>query len=374
MTQGMIEGMKGSDRMSWVKRTALVLLIGLLGSQANAQQDQILLKTGRDRTAKVLSEDYNGLKVSLEGGSTSIAWKDIDSIKYGNAKEYYTAVDNFVAGKVADALPLLDALAADDKLRPVLRHGVLYHLGLVHQRLGHSDQAIATYEALLKEFPKSRFLLPVATNLLAVYLTKEDAAGAARSLDATIAAARASGMDAGFQAGFGLLRGKILEEQNKISGAEQVFATTASTSDADPEVIAGAKLGLARCAARSNRASEAERLYREIVVQDTSNSVLAGAWNGLGDLALAEGTTKRDQDGLRHALLSYLRGVVLYVPGREGPSEETERALAGAARSFRSIGELEANAERKKLFFDRAKYCRDQLAGQYPNSRYLKGL
>jgi hypothetical protein len=41
------------------------------------------------------------------------------------------------------------------------------------------------------------------------------------------------------------------------------------------------------------------------------------------------------------ALLSYLRGVVLYVPAQGEVTDEYERALAGSARAFKAIGELE---------------------------------
>jgi hypothetical protein len=139
-------------------------------------------------------------------------------------------------------------------------------------------------------------------------------------------------------------------------------------------MIASAKLGVARCADRAGQKVEAERLYRELVTQDAPNIVLNGAWNGIGDIALEAGTSKREQDTLREALFAYLRGVTLYGPGRDGLSDEFERSLAGASRAFKGIGELESNADRKKLFLDRAKQNKEQLARDYPDSRFLKGL
>ncbi len=351
---------------------AFALLFLALG-RVHAQQDKVLMKDGKERSVKILSEDYDGLWFSLEGGSSAVPWKEVSSIQYANATKYYEALDAFGAGDLTTALPLLEALAADTKLRPVLRHGALYHLALAYQKTRDHDRALATFQELLKSFPKSRYLLPVGTNVLSIHLARGDVAAAERALDASLSG-RSSGTDKTVQAGFDLLRGRILEEQQKLPEAERLFEQVANASEVAPELIASAKLALARCAQRKGRTADAERRFRELVVQVAPNDVLAGAWNGLGDIAFEEGTAKRDPDRLRDALFSYLRGVVLYVPGPEGQSDEHERALAGSAKAFRAIGELESNAERKRLFLDRARQRREELAAQFPDSRHLKGL
>src|SRR5262245_31854347 len=143
-----------SARMDLLAAAGLVLVAG--SGSAHAQQDKIVSKDGKERSAKILSEDYDGLKLSIEGGSTTLPWKDVDKVRYGNAAKYHEAVDVLGTDGETKALPLLEALAADEKMRPVLRHGVLYHLGMAQKRLGNGDAAIATLESLLKEFPKSR--------------------------------------------------------------------------------------------------------------------------------------------------------------------------------------------------------------------------
>ncbi len=363
--------MTGRKRMKRVVGVLALLFVAL--GRVHAQQDKVLMRDGKERSVKILSEDYDGLWFSLEGGSSAVPWKEVSSIQYANAAKYYEALDAFGAGDFTVALPLLEALAADTKLRPVLRHGALYHLALAYQKSRDHDRALATYEELLKSFPKTRYLLPVGTNLLSIHLARGDVAAAERALNASLSN-RSAGMDRSVQAGFDLLRGRILEEQQKLPEAERLFEQVANASEADPALIASAKLGLGRCAQRKGRMPDAERRYREIVVQVAPNDVLAGAWNGLGDIAFEEGTGKRDPDRLREALFAYLRGVVLYVPGPEGQSDEHERALAGSAKAFRAIGELESNAERKRLFLERARARREELASQYPDSRHLKGL
>ena len=354
----------------WAGSCAAVLLLAVAPA---AQQDKIVSKDGKERTARIQSEDFDGLKIAVEGGSTTIAWKDVDSIRYGSAAKYHEALDAFYSEGPAKALPLLDALAADDKLRAVLRHGVLYHLGLAQKQQGNADAAIANFEKLLKDYPRSRYLISVGTNLLALYVAKGDPGAASKSLDSILSAARSSGGAGSMQLGIDFLRGRLLEEQKKYPEAERTFESVAS-SQADAALALSAKLALARCAQRAGRASDAQRRYREIVVLDAPNEVLAGAWNGLGDLALAEASTKRDAEGVRYALFSYLRGAILYLPGRGESSEEYERALAGSARAFKAVGELETDGTRKKLFLGRAQERRQQLAAEFPRSRFLEGL
>ncbi len=363
---------RARNRFWFTACAAITLALG--AGSASAQQAKISLKNGKEKTVMIEEENYVGVSGTEKGAKSLTKWKEIDSIRYVGGDKFHDAVDTFQSGKISDAVPKFEALLADDKLRPPMRQGSLYHLGLANEKLGKTDEAIARYESLLKEFPKSRYLLPVGTNLLSIYLAKGDITAASHALDPSLAVARDAGSDGALQAGLGLLRGRLLEEQKQFDEAQRIFETAARSTEADPDVVVAAKLGLARCAQKRGDAGEAERLYRELTVADAPNTVLAGAWNGVADIEYERASTKRDADGLRRALLDYLRGVVLYVPGREAPSEEYERALAGATKASRGIGELESNAERKKLFLDRAKRSRDQLAAEYPGSRYLKGI
>ncbi|MCK6447965.1 MAG: tetratricopeptide repeat protein [Planctomycetes bacterium] len=342
---------------------------------AHARQDRIVTQDGKEKIAKVVSEDYDGLTLAVDGGGTTgLRWKAIQSVRYANADRYYRAIDAFTSGTPQDALKQLENLAADTKLRPVLRHGVLFHLARTYQRVGDTDKALATYEALLESFPKTRYLLTVGTNLITLYRAKGTVGAGAKTLETRLGAAQSGSNDPTLQAGIGVLRGAILEEQGKTADAQRAFETTAAIQGADADVLAAAKLGIARSAQRAGRNSDADTRYRELVTAAAPNEVLAGAWNGLGDLAFEPALQKRDAAGLREALFAYLRGVVLYTPGREGSTDEHERALAGASKTFKALGELETDAEAKKSFLDRARRKRDELSGTYPQSRFLKDL
>jgi tetratricopeptide (TPR) repeat protein len=362
------------NRRARILFLALFCVLGSLGGTASAQQDKIVLKDGKQKVAKILTEDFDGLTYSLEGGSAGLRWEDVDSIRYGSADKYYAAVDLYNAGKLDEALPVMQELAADTKLRPVLRQNVLYFVGSIQERQSKSEEAAATYAQLLKDFPKSRYLLDVGSRLLAIHLARGDATQASRLVDEAVKAAQAAGAAPGMQAGFGLLRGKLLEAQGKFDDASSMYSKTSTEADAAPDVATAAKLGVARCSQGAGRASEAEQRYREIIGLDAPSEVLAGAWNGLGDLSYEPALSKRDPEGLLDGLFAYLRGVVMYAPARGGDTNEYERSLAGASLAFKALGELEKEADKKKTYMDRAKACRDQLARDYPNSIHLKKL
>lgn len=350
----------------------LALLTSLAGV-ASAQKDQVTLKAGDTQEVQVTSADYDGLYYAIQRAQSKWKWTEVASVRYAGASEFYRAMDSLMSGKVADAESALDKLAADTKLRPVVRQEVLFAQGVVARRVGNNDKAIAAWRDLLKSFPKSRYLLATGSNLMSTLIASGDVAGAQKALDDVMAAVKSAGLDPLSQNSFGLLKGRILVEQGKFSDAQAAYSTVANAGGEAPDVVIAAKLGVALCTQKQQgKAADAERLYRELTTADAPNSVLAGAWNGLGDLALDAGVAKRDPDKCRDALLCYLRGVVLYGPTQEETTDEYERAIAGSALAFQRISELESDADRKKLFAARAKERRTQLETQFPGSRWLK--
>jgi len=345
----------------------------LLAGAAFAADTVTLKKDGSNQDVQVTSADYDGLYYAIQKAQSKYKWSEVQNVRFTGAAEFYRAQDALMAGKVADAEAALDKLAADTKLRPVVRQEVLYAQGQVARRLGNNDKAVAAWRELLKSFPKSRYLIATGSNLIELQLSAGDVTGAQKTLDDLGAAAKSAGIDAAAQAGFGLLRARIQFEQKKYADAQSSYSSVAAISGADGDVVRAAKLGVASCLQMQNKPADAERGFRALTLDaEAPNAVLAGAWNGLGDLALDAGTQKRDQDKLRDAVFCYLRGVVLYGPAQEESTDEHERALAGSAAAFQKIGELESDAERKKQNLARAKERLTQLQTQFPSSRWLK--
>src|SRR5262245_30481443 len=204
------------------------LAVGLLSlamaGAAHAQgNDTIEYKNGKSSKVAVSTEDYDGVTFTLGGGKSMAKWKDVDSVRYGGALEFYKAIDAASLLKFADAKPLLEKLAADDKLRAPLRQSALYHLGLTQLRLGDAKAAIATFDTLFQAFPKGRYLFPGANLQVSAYLSTKDVAGANKSVEAVISGMKKAEVEASYITGFAVLRGRILEQQGEFDKAQKEF-------------------------------------------------------------------------------------------------------------------------------------------------------
>lgn len=346
------------------------LSLALAGDALPQGTDTVQSRNGKSQKVSISSEDHDGVQFSVGGGKSMIRWKEVESVRYGNALDFYKAIDTSRSGKFAEAKPLLEKLAANDKLRPPLRQSVLYHLGLTQLRLGDLQASIQSFDALFQAFPKGRYLYTAADHLLSAHIAKEDFPGATKSLDAILAAMKKAEVEPAYMAGFGILQGLIFEKQGDFEKAQAAYEGIAA--NAEPDMLAAAKLGEARCLQAQSRKEDAEKRFRKLVTQDAPNSVLAGAWNGLGDLALEDGLAKRNVDQLRNAAFAYLRGAVLYLPEFDDSMETLEHALFGSGRAFKALGELEPDAEKKNTQLGRSRQLLEQLAGQFPTSSFLK--
>lgn len=345
---------------------------------AQDNKDSVTLKNGNTESGRIKSEDYGGLVIDAKGEKT-IPWNDIanapGSIRYGNATQYDSAKDQFDQGKYAEALKAFDELKSEKGTRPPIKQNVLYYGALAQQRLGKTDEALAGYKELLTAFPKSRYLLPVGENFVTIYLGKGDAAGAAKALDQLSTDASTAGVDAGLSAGINVLKGRVLEDQKKFPEAQASYAVAEKATGAQPAVVQQAILGQARCAVALGDKTKAEGLFRKVVNADGPSPVMAGAWNGLGDLLLEEGKKgtggKADPDKINDALYCYLRGVVLYSPLPDESTDQYERAIFYSSECFKFLGQLETKPDAKAAQLQRSQARLDQLKREFPQSPYL---
>ncbi len=351
-----------------------VVLAGSLvaGGPALAQeeQDTILLKGGQEIRQKILSEDVDGVWFSVGGAKNVVRWNKVESIRYGNAAGFYKALETLSAGNLTEAIEQLEELLKDTRLRPAFRPIVTYHLAMGYQRRGDQDKAIGHYQTLLKESPRSRFLVSTGNNLLSAYLAKGESGKVTAVLDEVMKTALGAGIEAEVKAGLDLLHARVLELQGKLDEAQALYREARSGKEVEESAQEMARLGLARCLQEKGMAVEAEKEYRDLVISAHSPGVLAGAWNGIGDIAYSDGFKSKDSRRLREAMFAYLRPRVLYFSGDS--SEEMERALYGLRLTFNAIASLETDVEKKKLWQQRSKESEGVLRDQYPGSPFLK--
>jgi tetratricopeptide (TPR) repeat protein len=352
---------------------AAFLVVAALASSAAAQEkDTILLKDGKSEIGLIKSEEYAGISFNpSKGPARTVEWKEVapGGITYGGSPEFQSARDALDGGKFAEALPKLEELASDAKLRAVLRQNAQYYAATIYQRQGDYDKAIEGYKKLVADFPKSRWLMEVGENLVVCHMAKKDVAAAGKALDELSGAATAAGVESGFNSAVNVLKGRFYEEQGKFPEAQAAFGVVEKASGVSQGIVQQARLGQARCMVALNKKTDAEALFRNLTKEDAPNHVLAGAWNGIGDLTLEEGRKNQgDPDKLLDALYDYLRGVVQYAPLPGESVIEYKRALKNSAEVFKFISELEKkNTDRKKIYAERARERTAQFQKEFPN-------
>ncbi len=349
-----------------------VACLALSGAaRAQDKQDTIQFKDGKTDTGLIKSEEYSGLAFNpAKGAARTVEWKEVapNGITYGGSVEYQTAKDAFDGGKPQDALRGFEELLGDAKLRAVLKQNAEYFVATIRQRGGEFDKAIEMYQKLATDFPKSRWLMEIGEGLVVCHVAKKDIAGAGKALDTLSAAATSAGVEASFNSAVNVLKGKLFEEQQKYAEAQAAYGVAEKATGVPATIAQQARLGLARCMVALNKKPEAEAAFRKIVSEDAPNVVLAGAWNGLGDLTVEDARShQNDPDKLLDAVYCYLRGVVQYAPVSGESNAEYKRALKGTADVFRFISQVEKNADRKKLYLERARERDEQFKKEFPS-------
>jgi tetratricopeptide (TPR) repeat protein len=323
-----------------------------------------------DKTAqqgKITAEDLKGVKIQMGKANITLDWKSIKSITYVGvgASNLVQARGSVDAGSIAEAVQILEDLRKKADLRPLLKPHVLNLLGSCYLRLGDLDKAIATYEDLFKTFPQTQFLVSGGgENLVNAYLGKGNPQGASSTLDALI---KAAGSDVG---SLNLLRARVQEAGGDFAGAAGSYKAVMDAAS-DEGTKGAAELGIARCLLGQKKTAEAEGKFRGLVTRDLPWLVLAGAWNGIGDIMYAAAADKHDPEMMVDALFCHLRGCVLYLPNSGESTNEYEHALYGAYKCFKGLSEIETKEKEKKTLMQRANERKQLLETKFPNSTYL---
>lgn len=334
----------------------------------DGNRDVVNLRNGQSELGRVKEEDFEGLELDpVKGDAKRIPWSEIATNGVTYADPQWQAIADLLAtNKYAEALPLLEELKADTKLRAPVRQNVLYFEAVALQRSGDADKALGAYLDLVKAFPNSRYLMEVGEALVTIHSAKKDYAGATRAIDDM-----AAGAAGAFAPAAGVLKGLVFEAQKDWPKAGAAYSVAARASGVSPLVQLRAELGEARALAAQNKKTEAESALRKLVSKDGPNALMAGVWNGLADLAYerarAANNNKGDAEQMLDALYMYLRGVVQYAPLPGEAATEYQRALRGTIQAFEALGQIETVAERKRLYQARAKQRKEQYDREFPS-------
>ena len=345
----------------------VVALAFAAGARAQ-QSDELETKDGKKISGTVQKADYDLLHIKTKQGAVQkLPWADVARLKLGGPAEFNEVVDKVGSANADDSIAGLEKLKGDAKLREPLKQEVLFLLASVKARKGDLDGSVAAWQDLLKAFPSGRYLDVAIRGMVEGMLAKGQAAEAAKALDAAAGDAKAANPGPRFDASVNLLKARILEAQGgeNAKKALDAYQNVEKSGNLAPDQAALASLGAARCMQALGQNAEAEARYRKIVATtgDVPHYVLAGAWNGIGDMLLKTARDKRDADQLFVALLTCLRGASQYVPLEGEPTNEHMRALDLAALACQSIAEVDAT--NKVLYTQRAASLREQRKRLY---------
>jgi len=331
---------------------------------ASAQAaDVVRAKDGREFRGRVLAETYERIELSIRrGASKSVPWEIVESVDYDAPTRFSEAEELVANGRLEEALSIFESMMSDRSLRRPLRQEAHFQVAALNQRLGRPDLAAAGYQALVDEYPISRYLDEAARGLVEYNLERGAAGAAARALDRIESGARAANLGDRFAARADLLRGRILEAQDQLAEARARYEAIRRREDLDIEERGEATLGIARVLQAQGSREDAEARYREMVMGEFPPIVLAGAWNGLADIALDGGFAARDRQRITEALVCFLRSIVLYLPEEGDPLTEFRRAIHGAAKSCDYLSQLASDARTKAVYRYRAASLRARIS------------
>lgn len=364
-------------------RSLLPLLCGLFGlfvlslapshALAQSRKDVVSLADGKEKTGRIKTEEFTQLTIEVKAGQDeTVPWSDVKNVEYGSTPELANAIATFRNGKWDDAIAAFEEILSDKKVKPVAQQVALYHVAAALQNKGQVPEAIEAYKRLFEAFPKSRYLRQGGEALSNLYVAAGDFTNATASLDRL---GQAAPDVTEFKPHLALLKGRVLEMDGKrTANAREAYDAAEKGAGSNTTLLQEAQIGKARCLLAEGKFSEAEPIFRKLTTEKASSAVLAGAWNGIGAIYYEDGAKQRQPDRLSEAAICFVRGYSVYAPLPGESTAEYERALFGAARSFKGAWEMEKNVERKKVNLDRFNKALEQLKREFPASVYVKQL
>lgn len=350
----------------------LAAILALAAGSAGGDDDTVVLRDGTTKTGKIQASEAAGVTLTVGKKSETTPWSAVASLQYGGARDFDVARQALAEGKRDEGIAALEKLAADKKMRAPLHQEVQFELARAYQAKGDADKALAGWRDLLKSHPNGRYLVNGGYWMTLALLARNDPGGALRAVDELTTDARGANADANSVTALDLLRGRALESQKKWPDAQAAYERVAAAKEMPADLVAMAQLGAARAVQGAGKKDDAVKRYKDLLAKRPPPVVSAGAWNGLGDVALEAATPKKEVDGLEDALLSYLHGVVLDTPSPAEPTEELERALAGTVKTLQLLADAENNKDRKAALLDRVQRRREEFRNKFPTSAMLK--
>jgi len=270
---------------------------------------------------KILDATYETVKLSRGGSKPAAQVVQLQSLDAARSEAFKQAMNDASSSLFAEAADGFRAAAAE--LRDFAKQEALFHAVQAAEGTGDLGRAAAAVDELLAAFPKSFFYCDAQILRAKIAASKNDLAAAGAALDAVKNAPGMNPRDA-YRARFTKIS-LTLELQRKYEQAASEYRVLIGAMDREKEAAAVAvtkercQVGLGSCLLALKKDKEA-RPYFEQATASRDPDVLAGAYNGLGDVALVEARALREGKQLteakakleNEAVLHYLRVSLKY--------------------------------------------------------------
>ncbi|MHC4821959.1 MAG: tetratricopeptide repeat protein, partial [Planctomycetota bacterium] len=258
------------------------------------------------------------------------------------------------------------AIGDHKKVHPVLRQKALIRYARAAAAVGLSE-GVGAYNYVLKAFPKCFYAKTALKELVRVYVAAGNDKAALETIDRML---KLPGVTASDKLEADVLRtslryGKaarakdtselrrILDEYKRIAGST---AGKPDLHDAHVEAL----LGQGNCLLHLKEIKQARSIFQPLTTDDgASDSVLAGAFNGLGECWF----TQNNREGWLEARRCFLRTSIMYKDGT--PSDELARALVFTGECFVKLQDTED-------WNTRARNELNECRRRFPNSAWTK--
>ena len=320
------------------RAASLILVLAAAFSSSALAADEVVDTRGQTYRGRVMQDDINGVNLRLEGGEgrVQLRLEEVAKVRYGHEPfSYQYGEAALKRGDCNQALVNFETALDERRLRRNLKQYVLFKIATCHQRLGNYKEATQTLEKLLKDVPKTRFLLETLQRLISAYSQTGDVKKVGPLIDDF---ARFRPQEAA------LLKAQFYERVGKIRQAQRLYERL---RNAGGSIGARATIGLARILVRK-RPAKARRQVEALIQGDRKldDAVYTQAHLLIGG---ARFQMARKKDDYRDALLAYLRVVLLYA----GDEQAEPEALFMIGQCFEKL-EDKTSKRRAAKWYSRA--------------------
>ncbi len=362
-------------RCSWP--CAMIALLVLAAPSAQAQEILDSIHQIGDSTVQgeIVKETFKEVVYSLgQGVKSAVANEKIKpgGVEYADKPSRFDEALAKTRANDPGAIELWEKVMKEcdsKQARMIFKQHAYYHAAESASAQGNSAKAVELLNGMLTEFPESMYFIEGFNMMADNFLANGKPDQAIDTAKKAAAKAKDAGMPEAKLYELDLIKGRALEAMKKFDEAKNEYKNLAGKASRTPNLAFRAKLGVARCCLAVANFTEAESLLNEISEKAEDQTVLAGAYNGLGDCNKIKAEKEANVDHLRKALMSYMRGVVQYLPAKGGDPFEHARALYGAAACFEKLKDTQPTPEGKGRYFNFAHRLYQECRDTYPGTK-----